>query len=555
MIQDGKIALSLPQLISAVLDNNLDISVARFPMALAETDLLRANGGQAPRGFEGAPVPAGLFAGAIGAGIGQVNFATAALGGIGNAGGLSASSRGLSLNPRGALDPTVIIHYSFNHVSSPLNSLRISGVPVVTSSTPFWQVSYQQAFTTGTTFSLGYSSQIQRSTQQSLLFNPAVATRYTFTFTQNLLSGFGSAVNHRFQDVAATNRQISDEIFRQRVIGVVTQAQNVYWDLVAARENLRNAEQALAVAQRLADDNRRRVEIGTMAAVGLIPAEAELARRQRDRVTAETRLQTTELALKNLLSRQVDRALAEARLEATAALPEPTSTEIPDYEQALKLAMENRPELRQAAMNISKQDVVVRFAKDSLRPTLILFGQLASVGFAGNRFVPNPAGGPPLQVTRGAAQAFSQLARLDFPEYAIGFSFTVPIKNRAAQADSMRAQMDRQSAEVAAQRTRLQIGLEVRQALIGLAQNKARVEASRKALNLSEQAADAEEKKFRAGISTPYDVIRLQRDLIAAQRAEVEARVNFAKALVEMARATGTTLEKASVDWEKIHGR
>jgi outer membrane protein TolC len=98
----------------------------------------------------------------------------------------------------------------------------------------------------------------------------------------------------------------------------------------------------------------------------------------------------------------------------------------------------------------------------------------------------------------------------------------------------------------------MQIGLEVRQAVISATQTGARVEAARQALRLAEMAADAEEKKLQAGISTPYDVIRLQRDLIAAQRTEIEARVNYAKSLVEVGRATGTTLERANVDFDKI---
>ncbi|MBI4454961.1 MAG: TolC family protein [Acidobacteria bacterium] len=549
MIRDGKIMLSLADLLSAVVENNLDVAVARYLNSAAETDILRAKAGQAPRGVEGAPIPSGLFAGAIGAGVGEGGGGA---GGLGGGGGISGQARAVSLSPRGAFDPTLVLNFSLGHTSSPLNTVRIAGVPVVTTSTTSFQARYQQAFTSGTTLSLTFSSQRQGSTQQSLLFNPSLVSRYSLSVTQNLLSGFGFAVNRRFLEVARNNQQTAHEVFRQRVIGVVAQAQNLYWDLIASRENVQNAERSLAVAEQLYEDNRKRVTIGTMAPVDLIPAESEVASRRRDLVIAQTDFQTQELALKNLFGKQMDPQLAAAPIEATDALPEPKDTDIPKLDEVLLAAMQNRPELRQAERSLVNQRTVVRFTRNSLRPTLTLFGLLASAGLAGDHVIPNPAGGPPIVIREGLGEALRQVGRLSFPEYAFGFTLSVPIKNRDAQADHVRARLDEQQAQTSLQQTGTQIALEVQKAIISLVQNQARVEAARRAVKLSEQALDAEEKKLRAGISTPYDVIRLQRDLVASQRAEVQARVNYAKALVEMARATGTSLDQANISLEKV---
>jgi len=146
------------------------------------------------------------------------------------------------------------------------------------------------------------------------------------------------------------------------------------------------------------------------------------------------------------------------------------------------------------------------------------------------------------------AGALGQLGRWDFPEYAFGFALTIPLLNRSAQADDLRARLEQRQAETALQRTRNQIQLEVRNAIIGLIQTKAQVEAAHKAMDRSRQTLDAEEKKLRAGVSTPYNVIRVQRDLFSAQLAEVQARVNYGKARVEMDRATGVLLERNHID-------
>ncbi|MBI2821577.1 MAG: TolC family protein [Acidobacteria bacterium] len=547
-IRDGRLNLSLPQLLDLVAQNNLDVAVARYASSVAQTDVLRAKAGQAPRGIEGAPIPSGLFAGAIGAGLGQAG----GTGGIGGGGGITGQARAVSLFPRGTFDPTLVLNFSWNRSTDPLNTIRVAGVPVVTTSTIALQTSYQQAFTSGTTFNFSFSGQRQRSTQRSLLFNPSVASRYTLSVTQNLLSGFGFSVNRRFLEVARTNQRIARELFRQRIIEVLTEARNQYWNLVTARENVRNAEQALAAARRLHEDNRRRVEIGTMAPVDLIAVQAEVAARQRDLVVAQTEFQIRELALKSLFSKEMEPELAAAKIEVTDPLPVPEESDIPDPRVALAEALENRPELRQARENIGKQQVVVRFTTDSLRPRLTAFVLLASSGLAGNRLLPDPAGGPAVTVPGGLAQTLGQVAGLDFPEYAVGLNLSIPIKNRSAQADDVRARFEEQQAHTTLQRTQAQVGLEVRRAIISLQQSKARVEAARKSVNLARQVLDAEETKLRAGVSAPYDVIRLQRDWVAAQRAEVEAGANYAKALVEMERATGTSLEKTKIDLDAL---
>ncbi|OFV96026.1 MAG: hypothetical protein A3H28_15290 [Acidobacteria bacterium RIFCSPLOWO2_02_FULL_61_28] len=533
-VRDGTLRLSLAQLLATVVENNLDLAAARYNLSMSETDTLRSRSGQAPRGTEGVPIPSGLFAGAIGAGIGGGGGGRGG-GGGGGGGGITGSARQVNVGPRGSFDPSLSMNFSVDTETSPLNSIRVSGVAAPTSHTTNFQLFYAQAFATGTSFSLSWNAERESSTQRNLRFNPSFTSRLNFSVNQQLLNGFGFAVTRRFQNVAENNRQVAREVFRQQAMVALTNAQNLYWDLVASREQVRAAEQALAVAERLRQDNQKQAQIGTLAPLDVVAAEAEVAARRRDLIAAQTNQQLREVQLKNLMSKELDSVLGAARIEPTDSLPEPQQSDIPGFEDALAAAMRNRPEITRAEGGIRNQQIVTQFTQNNLKPSLSIFGLLAGSSRSGALGV-----------------ALGQLRRLSYPEYAFGFALTVPILNRSAQADDVRARLELRQAETSLQRTRNQIQLEVRNALIVLLQTKAQAEAAGKALELSRRTLDAEEKKLRAGVSTPYSVIRMQRDLQAAQFAEVTARASFAKARVNLDQATGATLEKNRLPLDNV---
>ena len=441
----------------------------------------------------------------------------------------------VSIGPRGSYDPSLNLNFSVDTETSPLNTLRVSGIAAPTSHSTSLQFFYAQAFASGTSFSLSLSSERESSTQRSLLFNPGFTSRLNFSVNQQLLNGFGFAVTRRFLKVAENNRKTAREVFRQQAVLAVSNAQNLYWDLAAARERVRAAEQALAVAQRLYEDNRKQAEIGTLAPLDVVGAEAEVAARRRDLIAAQTDQQFKEVQLKNVMSKEMDLALGAAPLETTDPLPEPQDSDVPPFEEALATAMKNRPELARAEGVILNQEVVTQFTKKQLQPSLSIFGQLASASRAAV-----------------LSAALGQVRRFDFPEYSFGFALTIPIANRSAQADDLRARLELRQAETALQRTRNQVRLEVQNAIVALLQARAQVAAASKATDRSKQTLDAEEKKLEAGVSTPYNVIRVQRDLQTAQFAEVEARVTYPKARVALEQAMGVTLEKNQIPLDNV---
>ncbi|HWP85572.1 MAG TPA: TolC family protein, partial [Terriglobia bacterium] len=465
LLDGGKLALSVAQLDQAVVENNLAIAAARYTVAMADADLLKARSGQNPSGTVAAPIPGAL---------GSASF------GSGGGGGPRNFAGPVNVGPRGSFDPALTLSLTIDTNTVPLNNTRVTGVSSVVTHTTAVQARYTQAFTTGTSFSVNFNVQRSSSTSRNQRFNPSFTSNYNLSVNQQLFSGFGFAMNRRYQTVAETNRQTAKHYFAQQAIAQLVQSENRYWDLVAAKETVRAAAQALAVAEQLLRDNRLQVEIGTLAPLDVTVSEAEVAARRRDLIVAQTAEQRAALDLKHLLARQMEEALAATAVETTDPLPEPRDSDIPAFEEAVGLALRHRPELLQAEGNLKNQEVAVAYTRQRLRPTVSVFGVLSSVGREAD-----------------LTASWAQLRRLDFPEYAYGLSVSFPIGNRAAQADHQEALLNRQQGEAALQRTREQIRREVRNALIGLTQAKAQVRAAQVAVERSVQTLDAEQKKLR----------------------------------------------------------
>jgi outer membrane protein len=547
MIRDGKIELSWQQLAAAVIENNLNLAVDRYNNYFAQADLLRTKAGQAARGVgsAGAGIPDALFSSAIGAGLGGGGGA----GGVAGVGGINASPRTLTVSPRGGFDPSVTVDFSWDRTGNPLNTIVVAGAPAVTTNTTFFSFGWQQAFTTGTSFSVDVANERQGSTQRSLIYNPDVITRMSVIAVQQLTNGFGRAFNRRFQSVARNNVEFVREWFLQQVNTTLAQAEDSYWNLVSAQEQVKATQQALEAAQRLYENNRRQAEIGTLAPLDVVSAQSQVASTQRNLIVAQTNLQQEELVLKTFFSKQITDALGDAPIVATDPLPTPQDADIPPLDEAIATAARNRPEISESEATLRNNQVAVKVTQKFLKPTFNVFGLFATAGLSGNQEI-STAGGIPILVSGGVGQELNQFFRVKSPEYAIGFALTIPIKNRSAQADNSRASLQERQSEISVQNTQNQIGVEVRAASISLMQAKAAVTAAASAVEFSRQSEDAEEKKRAAGLSTPYNVILAQRNLLEAQLTEAQARASYASARVEMERATGVLMEKSHIDPE-----
>jgi outer membrane protein TolC len=543
LLSGSKLRLSVEDAIALALENNLDISVARYNLGFAQTDLLRAKSGGATRGVPGAFSSSALFAGAIGGGISGISSSSTT-----SASGVTGSGGATNIGVIGCCDPVAGAQFGWDRRTSPLNYIVVSGAPVVTTQTTSGVAYFGQGFLTGTSYAVAVTGYRQSTTSLNTLFNPVVPTGLTVGIDQQLLNGFGYRANAKFIRIAQNDLKISNSVLRQQVITTVAQVLNLYWDYLSYKENVRVTQQALAFSEKLLSDNKRQVEIGTLAPIEVVRAESEVASDQQNLIVAQTSLQQQAELIKTALSRKVDSELISAQIDAVDNLPAPSPNDVPSLDQALKLALQNRPEIEQADLNLLYQSVVIKATRNALLPTLDLFATYAPSGLSGLSSVlaPCPSGytanGNRCLSYQGISQSLSQLFHGNYPDYSYGFTLQFPIRNRSAQADAARALLEQRQLEEQLQKQKNQVEQDVRSAEIGVIQAKAQIQAAAKAVLLAQKTLDAEQKKFQLGESTVFLVIQAQRDLATAEGNEVKARSTYAKAITQFRQATGTIL-------------
>ena len=526
LLREGRLELSLNDLLRLVVENSLALEADRFNYLIAQTDVLRTKSGQAARGVPGAPVPSGLFSGAIGAGVS--GNAALSVGGTGPV-AITGSSKSVVIGPHGNFDPTLSTNFSFDRVVSPLNSSRVSGIPIVTTPSTDLQTLFQQQLPFGTSYGLAFNLQRQTSTQQGLIFNPAFTGFFSAAIYQPLLNGFGYGLTQRFITFAKNNRKIAAEIFRQQLDDNLSAAASLYWDFVAMTDQVKVTEQAVAASEKLYADNQRQVEAGALAQLDLVQAESQLAASRRDLVIAQTNLELEEAKIKATISKVFNSDLDKATIVPSDPLPTADAIQVPAVDIALRSALENRAVIREGLLQLENERIATKFTHNNLLPVFSFFAQYNAFSLAS-----------------GTSPAFRQIANLVYPEYSAGFSLTFSVFNRAAQADDIRAHLELQQTRTTFAQTQSQVGVTIRSAVRALVQNKAQVEAAHRAVETSQLAFTGQAVRLQNGLATPYAVILAQRDLITAQYAEIEARVTAAKDVV--------ALELAMETFQQNHG-
>src|SRR4029077_10637365 len=224
--------------------------------------------------------------------------------------------------------------------------------------------------------------------------NPSVTSSLTISFQQQLLNGFGLSVNRRNILIAKNNRRLADYAFEQQAITTVTNTITAYWELVYARENVKVEEQAVTVSNKLYGDNRKQLEIGTMAPLDVTRAESELASDRQNLIIAQTVKLQDEQILKNAISKNpLAPSFVNVELVPTDLPGRPETIEAPTFEEAVKEAFGKRPELQEEALNLLNAGIDIKATHNALLPTATLQAQYGSVGLAGNQrtFTSTPA--------------------------------------------------------------------------------------------------------------------------------------------------------------------
>jgi len=545
LIKDGKLMVSLNDAIALALENNLDLAIARYNLNIADTDILRTKAGGSVRG-----VASGLVQGTPGGGIGGFGSGApgAGAGGTsGGAGGAGTGAGGLVTSTIGAgapvnsYDPQIITNFNVEHGVFPIANQVTFGVPSVQQNTANANMSYQQAFPTGTAFDFGVQNSRQTTNGRFTELVPALNSAFRFTLTQRLLSGFGLGPNLRFLRIAKNNREVTDIGFRNQVIATTTQIENIYWDLVNAVEDVQVKQRSLSLAQKTLEDDRKQVELQAIAPIEVTRDEAVVDSSNQDLIIAQTNLQLQELLMKNAITRNLsDPEVASAALIPTDTIVVPENERVVPTQDLIAEALSHRPELAEARIDMTNRQISRKAAKNNLLPSLDFVAFYGGSGLAGvpNQNLSSNAG---LPIT-GFGDVFTRTFNGSSPDYSVGFNLNIPLRNRVAQADQVRSELEFGQAELRLQQLQNQVGIEVRNAQFALTQNRARVVSARKGVDVAQRTLEIEQKKLALGASTSLQVLQVGRDLAVAESNLVTATTAYAKSRVELDRAIGATL-------------
>lgn len=432
-------------------------------------------------------------------------------------------------------DPTLSVNGQYNRQVNPLNrpvfggtGFNLNSIQTFDQRTTSVTLDAQTNLITGGNIDLNYSpnrTNVNQSVASGFLFNPAYSGGLALTLTQPLLRNAGIDINKTFIRIAQNNAKVEEHIFRDRVLTVLATVEQTYWEVVFANDNLKVAEAALKAAQELLATNRAKAKAGIMSIVDVLQAEAAMASRVEQVLVAEKAIRDQEDQLRRLLNPGEEELRLDVRLTPTDKAV--VSLEPISLQEAIDIAIEQRPEIIQAKKNVETSEINTKFAKNQILPTLSFQGTMGMAGLGsdyGDSVNNNFSG--------------------DFYNYGAGLVLSYPLGNRSAWSTYNRRQMEGKNAEASLVSVRQQIIIGVKEAVRRVQTDFKRIETTRSARIMAEKQLQAEQERLKVGLSTTRFVLDFQRDLATAQGNELRAIVDYNKSLSNLARHKATTLDR-----------
>jgi outer membrane protein len=563
LMRDGKIYLSIDDAVALALENNLDIDIARYNLNIADTDYLRAKSGANILGVNAGIVQntpgggVGGLGGTVGSGTGGTTVAPSGVGTGTN--GLVSSTLGIGSTIT-SFDPVVTSTLQLDKDDTESTTVE-SLVPVVGQNTYTANFAYTQGFQWGTALSVGFNNSHIATNSSETLLTPEVSSNFQFRITQNLLQGFGSLPNLRFIRIAKNNREISDVAFRLQIITTVDQIEDMYWDLVYAYENVRVQQEALTYAQKALTDTKQQAQVGTAPPIQVVSAQSTVSTDEQNLILAQNNLELEKLLVKNALSRSIeDPTLAEADVIPTSTMQVPQEEAVVPTQDLINEALAHRAELAESRIDLNSRDLSSKAVRNAMLPTLDAFAYYGGSGVGGNLAVPActvtvtsacyVALPPPYanSKTVGYGGTLNQLVNSTAPDKGLGLTLNIPLRNREAQANQVRAELEYRQAQVRLHQLENQVRIEVRNAQFDVKQNRASVQAAQYAVDFARQTLDADQQKLKVGLTTTTAILQDASVLTTSESNLVSAKAAYEKSRVELDRATGLLLDHSGID-------
>jgi outer membrane protein TolC len=557
LLRAGNIYLSLSDAISLALENNLDIELQRYDRNMADSELLRAKGGgllrgliytlaEAPVGVGGPASPLVTSAAALSIPGGSVPTNPSELGVLAEpldnllVQETSPVSNG---SPIPLFDPSLVYQLNWNHQTTPQTNPVVIGANALVTNTTLFNGGYVQGFGPGTQLNVAYNNTRETVNASNTAYSPFTSSNFGFTVTQPLLRGFGLAVNRRFIRIAKNEKKIADLLLQQQLIATVFGVVRLYTDLVALYEDVKVEEETLASAEKLYSDTKARVDEGTQAPIELTRANAQVFGIRQDVINARGLLEEQEAIVKNVITRRssADVDILNARIVPTDSIDVPEKDDVRPIQDLLAQAFATRPDLRQAGIQVDNSQISLEGSRNNLLPEIDLVGVAQNSALAG-QLNPLSSRVDPAFVG-GYGSALEQLAARKYPSYGIGLNFNLPLRNRIAQADLARDEIQTRRTEIRLEQLRKQAQLEVEDALVAMRRARSSYEAALQSQALQQESLEAEQAKFDVGASTSFFIVQYQSYLAQARSTVVVAKSAYLKARAALERAVGSILE------------
>jgi outer membrane protein TolC len=542
LIREGKIYVSLHDAIAVAIENNLDLAYFRYNFPIAQTDILRTKAGSPANGVNTAIVQGtqGGFAASSGGGGGGSGFSA-------GAGGIVTSTLGAGTSVS-SFDPYLTFQGYVDHtVTQEANEVQ-TGVPVLKTNTIEVLSTYSQSFPIGTGVQINYLGNRVASNSPYNGINPELFSRFQAIISQPILAGFGIATNERFIRIAKRNSQITDLAFKAQVIATVTQVENIYWDLVNAYEIEQISERSLGFANKNLSDDQKQLELQAIPAMQVLTDQSAVAAAEGNLTVARASLRLNELLMKNALTKVDDPAIDEMPVIPLDLLGEPNPNADKSIDDLIAEAEKKRPEVAIYQMQAEVQKQSLKDINSELLPILSMYGLYAGAGTAGPKN-PNCSLGAQCDsnLPTGFPAMFENTFNYSSPEYQVGMTLSINLRNRQAKADQFRAVLQYRQSQIASEQQQKTILFDVRNSKFALEQAQAQVVAAQKSRDLFQKTFDITKQEQLLGAKSGLDTLNAENALAQAESALDTAQTNFEKKKADIDRAIGETLERTGV--------
>ena len=424
-----------------------------------------------------------------------------------------------------------------NNNQTQLSTSALSGGVKTTNEQQSWSAGMsKRMWRGGGNYSLSWTNNRTYTSSANATCNPCFSSGFEGLFTQPLLRNFRIDSTRAQVLTNEISQDIADLNLSGQVVSILAQIRNAYWELVYAREAVQAAQASLELASRLVQDNRLRVEIGSMAPIDIVQAQAEEASRRQQLVNAQAILRNNELGLKRLIVSGTDDELWRATIVPTDR-PIMTATPI-DLEGAVRTALSQRTDLAVTRKNLESTDVSLRNLENETKPALDLIGTMNLSGRAGQGITrTDPVTGISVTPPNGSYfDALGHISSFEAPTWNVRLNFSYPLGNSAPKANIARQRLLRTQTEASIKAVELQIATEVTAAALAVRNSLESLQAAQVSRQLSQQRLEAAEAKFQQGMATNFEVVQAQRDLNDARNSELRQQLNYQRALIDFQR-------------------